>query len=70
MKLNFLWLICMVESMWWGLVYILVDLGGYVKLQIRRFDLSISALLAKEVALYFCNSANFRKIGRRYSASL
>ena len=34
---HFLWLICMVECMWWGMVYTLVGFGGYVNLQIRPF---------------------------------
>ena len=37
MKHHFLWLICMVECMWWGMVYTLVGFGGYVNLQIRRY---------------------------------
>ena len=36
MKHHFLWLICMVECMWCGMVYTLVGFGGYVNLQIRR----------------------------------
>ena len=35
MKHHFLWLSCMVECMWWGMVYNLVGFGGYVNLQIR-----------------------------------
>ena len=36
MKHHFLWLSCMVECMWWGMVYNLVGFGGYVNLQIRQ----------------------------------
>ena len=42
MKHHFLWLSCMVECMWWGMVYNLVGFGGYVNLQIRRASIVIT----------------------------
>ena len=37
-SIHFLWLICMVEGMWRGLVYNSVGLRGYVNLQIRHWS--------------------------------
>ena len=44
MKHHFLWLSCMVECMWWGMVYNLVGFGGYVNLQIRHFVTQIEKM--------------------------
>ena len=58
MKHHYLWLICMVECMWCGMVYTLVGFGGYVNLQIRPKD--FNSHFQKEQFLYIVQIKSYR----------